>query len=150
MVAKYHKATLAKHWDAQLEDLHTMVRKCEGIQRIWDAMAPPAIKPATGNLKSAALTRLAESLELGDGKWLRQFAYGFPLVGDLSQCGVYPRDDSLSPAPSTSGIWENASKRFQERAAHSGHANATTLWGEAFEQVLKGWPGAPPADRYPR
>ena len=32
---------------------------------------------------------------------------------------------------------------FQERAARSGSASATSLWNEACEQVANGWMGAP-------
>ena len=104
---------------------------------------PEPIKPATGNLKTAKLAHLADSLGMGGGKWIRQFTYGFPIVGNLSRFGVYPRGDTPTPAPSIKGIWGNASKRFVERASHSVWANAPTLWAEAFEQVKKGWLGAP-------
>ena len=147
VMTKYKGETLVKHWGQQLEDLRSLTLECDNIQRIWDAMAPPSIREATGDLKTATLAHLAESMGLGGGRWIRQFTYGFPLVGGLSQSGVYPRNDNLPPAPSVAGIWEGASKRFFERAAHSGATNATTLWAEACDQVKKGWLGAPlPAD----
>ena len=134
---------LSKHWAGQLSDLQTLTNECEWIHRIWDAMAPESIRPATGNLKTVTLAHLAGSLNLGGGKWIRQFTYGFPLIWNLSQSGVYPRDDSLTPAPSVAGIWENAPSRSPERAKQAGNANAGTLWEEAFEQVRNGWLGAP-------
>ena len=143
VVAKYKEKTLVHHWGKQINDLRSLVDDCENIQRIWDAMAPSSIKEATGNMKTVTLAHLAQSLGLGGGNWIRQFTYGFPLVGDLSQSGVYPRKEDLKPAPSIAGIWDNASNRFQERAAHSGMANADTLWKEACEQVKKGWLGTP-------
>ena len=143
IITNNRRSTLSKHWDRQLEAIQTLTSECEGIQRIWDVMTPESIKPATGKLKTVALAHLADSLGLGGGKWIRQFTYGFPIVGNLSQCGVYPRDDSLLPAPSTTGLWDNAQKRFLERSAHAGFANAEALWAEACEQVRMGWLGAP-------
>ena len=52
---------LSQHWGKQLFDLQTLTRKCDGIQKIWDALTPESIKPATGNLKTATLAHLADS-----------------------------------------------------------------------------------------
>ena len=113
-------------------------------------MTPDSVKPATGNLKTVTLAHLAEPLGLGGGKWIIQFTYGFPRIGNLSHRGVYPRDDSLAPAPSAAGIWDNAPSRVAERANRAGNANATTLWNEAFEPSVNGAAGSPTPDRHHR
>ena len=143
VMTTYGSATLTRQWGRQLEDLRALTNECEGARRIWGAMAPPSIRAAMGNMKTATLAHLAEPIGLGGGKWVRQFTYGSPLVEDLSQSGVYPRKEDPTPAPSVTGLWGNASARFQERSAHSGMANAAVLWEEACEQVKKRWLGAP-------
>ena len=65
--------------------------------------------------------------------------FGFPIVGEVEQTGVYPRDDSKRPPPEVSEIWNGNSQRFQTRSLHSGAINAQMLWDEAMTQVNKGW-----------
>ena len=148
VMTKYKGDTLVKLWGQQLEDIRALTLECENIQRIWGAMAPPSILEATGRLKNGD-SRTPCRIHGPSG---RQMDTPIclrlpPSGGGLSQSGVYHRNDDLSPAPSVAGIWEGASRRFCERTAHSGVANATTLWSEACEQVKKGWLGAPlPAD----
>ena len=74
---------------------------------------------------------------------MTQFAYGFPLVGNLSQTGVYPRDMDVLPAPPVGRISAKSSDRFSSRAKHSGYLHSMELWGESPKQVESGWLGAP-------
>ena len=80
---------------------------------------------------------------MGGSAWVSQFTFGFPLVGDLSQEGVYPMGPSLAPAPPLGGIWTSSKQRFQTRPRESGFLNAETLWNEAMGQVKKGWLAEP-------
>ena len=78
---------------------------------------------------------------LGGRRWRRQFISGLDLVGKLSQEGVFPRDSRTAhrrPEP-THKLFESASARFKERSEASGRKNGKHLWGEAHEQVKKGW-----------
>ena len=130
---------LRAFWDLQLKRVNHWVRLTDGIQQIWDATTSPSIKSATGKLKSVAISALLDNFDLGGSAWMSQFTFGFPLVGDLSQEGVFPRDPSLSPAPPIDGIWTSSKQRFLTRSKASGFLNADTLWKEALEQVQKGW-----------
>ena len=77
-------------------------------------------------------------------KWLRQFAHGFPITGELSQRYAYRVNAKhcLSMLPRAS-LASTSPARFKERAAKSGYADAQVLWGEAQEQVGKGWLAPP-------
>ena len=76
-------------------------------------------------------------------KWIRQFTYCSAIICNLPQCGVYPRGDSTTSAPSAAGIWENSPSRFLERPSKAGNDNADSLRGEAGEQVKCGCLSAP-------
>ena len=71
--------------------------------------------------------------------WIRQFAFGYPIAGELSRRFTYDRDRKYVDLLPRSALFESASARFKERAAKSGHATAHQLWGEAVQQVKKGW-----------
>ena len=94
-------------------------------------------------MKSVAIVALLGNFDLGGSAWMAQFTFGFPLVGNLSQEGVYPRDPSLIPAPPIEGIWTSSRQRFSTRSKASGFLNSETLWKEALDQVDKGWLAVP-------
>ena len=73
---------------------------------------------------------------------MAQFAYGSPLVGDLSHDGVYPRDTSLIPSH-IEGIRPNSQSRFRLRTRTSGVPRADALFCEANKQVTLGWLSPP-------
>ena len=74
-------------------------------QAIWGALTPECIASATGKLKTVPLLAPPLNFNLGGRDWIKQFTYGSPLVGNLSQDGVYPRGTSLNSAPDPSEIW---------------------------------------------
>ena len=82
-------------------------------------------------------------LGLGGSRWLQQFAWGFPLIGTLSQTGVYPIGPKTGTAPGPVTLGKFPAERFRTRAAASGFLNADTLWAEALGQVDKGWLSEP-------
>ena len=81
--------------------------------------------------------------EFEDARWATQFTYGFPLVGNLSQTGVYPRDMDVLPAPPVGRIWAKSSERFSTMAKHSGYLHSRELRGKDLKQVELGWMGEP-------
>ena len=71
--------------------------------------------------------------------WLGQFAYGFPIAGQLSQKHLFPADSPRYARLAMDRIFHLAASRFRERAAKYGHKNAHPLWDEATQQVGQGW-----------
>lgn len=126
-------------WREQLDRVQNLVGRAEPLQKEWYSHTPNAIRPATGKFRFLAFMMLMGQYGLGGKAWLRQFVWGFPITGDLSQAGVYPRDPSVTPAPDTTALWGDTSTRLRARAAGSGWLNADTLWTEAIDQVQKGW-----------
>ena len=74
---------------------------------------------------------------------MAQFTHGFPLVGNLSQEGISPRDLSLKQAPPVAGIWGHSQRRFETRSRASGILHSEALWKEALGQVDPGWLAPP-------
>ena len=145
-IASTKPADLRSFWKHQLKRVDHWVKLTNGIQRLWDCAAPPSIRSATGKMKSVAIAALLGNFDLGGSAWMTQFTFGFPLVGNLSQEGVYPRDPSLVPAPPIEGIWASSKQRYTTRSRASGFLSAETLWNEAMDQVAKGWLVPPPSD----
>ena len=115
----------------------------QGIQNIRNAEPPPTIRSATGKLQSAALASLLRNFGPKCARRMAQFTYGFPLVGSLSQNGVYSRSQEVLPTPPVGRIWAKSSELFDDRANQSGYPNSRELWGDAPKQVELGWLGAP-------
>ena len=142
--------TIARYWESQLSGLRPLNRNCDDVRLIWNASSPQHILAATGNLRTATLAHMAESIGLGGGKWIRRPAYGSTLVGNPPQCAVHPRDASLFSAPLAAGIWGGAAQRFAARAKSAGNQNAHIPRGEASDKVLRGVAFHPSAHRYHR
>ena len=81
--------------------------------------------------------------ELGGSRWIRQFNFGFPTTGVVSQTGVYKPDHTAPDPPSIESIWDGARGRFAKRAHSSGRLHGSELWSEALQKVATGWLEAP-------
>ena len=68
-----------------------------------------------------------------------QFAVGLPITGTMSQKGVCALDEPTTKAIDPAALFHMAATRPRERAAKSGHKNASQLWEEASQKVRKGW-----------
>ena len=62
----------------------------------WGKLTPHSIRPAAGKLRLAALSSLMYQYNLGGPIWLRQFIFGFKLVGVLSQMHTFPAQEKLA------------------------------------------------------
>ena len=85
------------------------------------------------------ISAMAHQLNLGWAKWMNQFAFGFPLVGEISQEFSYRRGDSLHSPPGADDFWRGSESRFPMRARASGHVYSEALWDDACDQVNAGW-----------
>ena len=88
---------------SQLTRAADYVDLTSGGRRIWGNAAPPDIKSATCKMGHIASSALLGNYEMGGASRMAQFAYGPPLVGDLSQEGVFPMGTSLNPPPPSRG-----------------------------------------------
>ena len=90
---------LLPFWDFQLKRVANYVDMTSAIQKIRGNAATPEIRTATGKMKSIATSALLDNYDLGGASWMARFTFGFPLVGNLSQDGIYPMGTSLTCAP---------------------------------------------------
>ena len=100
-------------------------------QLLRGADIPPGIAPAKGELKTLALHFLLDHCKLGGAKWIQQFNFGFPLIGPVSQAGVYKIDPSAKDPHPIDEIWAGPRERFAKRAQSSGRLRGAELWDEA-------------------
>ena len=133
----------ADFWTDQLARVRLVVEQASDLQREWYQKVDPRIHCAAGKFNFIAMMSLMDQFNMGGKAWLRQFVWGFPITGDLSQAGVYPTDPMVQPAPDLSKLWDETAIRYQTRAKGSVWPNADHLWTEALGQVRKGWLSAP-------
>ena len=67
--------------------------------------------------------------DLGGDALIRQFVFGFPTTGFLSQSGVFQVPNKAKPPLPDASIWNSSVKRIRERARASGYRNADAMWG---------------------
>ena len=134
---------VADFWTKQLMTVRQVVDDAKMTQRQWEDLIPNKEHRKPPSLRTVALLHLMKNFDLGGGRWVRQFVFGFPIIWELEQTGVYPRDDSKKQPGPIDGIWKDNLKRFQTRARASGVLNAQLLWDEAMTQVDKGWLASP-------
>ena len=70
-------------WELQSERVGNLVEELGETQKLWGAQTPDCIAAATGELKTVSLLAHSLNCNLGGRGWIKQFTYGFPLVGDL-------------------------------------------------------------------
>ena len=112
----------------------------------WRTLIPADLRPASGDIQLASLTHLSLSFGFGGENWMRQFLFGFKLIGNLSQVHCFPRNDKDArklPAK-MSRIMDSSRSCFPHRSSRSGYKNSGPLWNEAIDQVEKCWLLPPP------
>ena len=91
----------------------------------------------SSNLRPTA--NCSETSTYEGGKWIKQFIFGFPTTGILSQEGGLPRSgNNPIPAP-MAALWRTSAARFQQRPRASGFRNADALWSDSMGQVSQEW-----------
>ena len=125
----------------QLIQLQSLVTASASTESAWNERIPPEIAPAAGKLKVAAFASLMRQAKLGGSELLKQFVYGFPLVGSLSQQHGYPFDKKAAKASllAQDQLLSDSSARFFGRSQKSGRKNGPPLWEEATQQRRDGW-----------
>ena len=82
---------------------------------------------------TVSILALSLNSHLGGRDWVKQFTYGFHLVGNLSHDGVDPIGLSLTSVPDISTIWPGPQERFPLREEASGvisdPLSGTNRWG---------------------
>ena len=131
--------TAVQFWDAQLGRIEALISESMPFQATWDSFIPERIRSAAGFIKTVALSELMHQFGMKGEVWLRQFIFGFDILGSFSQRGVFPVCTKTRPPAHPDIIWEDAEQRFSSRARSSPTAHAGALWEEALAQVTAGW-----------
>ena len=102
----------------QLARLQALALASAQAGQAWNSRIPPEISPAAGKLKITAFASLMKQANLGGEEWLKQFVYGFPLVGSLSQQHAYPFYKRAIKASllAQNQLLTDSGARFSERA----------------------------------
>ena len=136
---------LTPFWSEQLKRTKQLLMGTTPFDSDRKQLSPPEIRSATGNLQISPLMSLMYQHNMGGSAWLRQFIFGFKLIGAFSQKHTFPRSEKLKNTTPISAqhIMQASSRRFTERARESGFKNAQPLWEEAMGQHRKGWLSKP-------
>ena len=89
---------------------------------------------------------------LGGSRRRDHCAYGVPITSRPSHRHVFAEDADARTRIPRKQLYTAESARFRDRADKSGFKNAHPLWGDALQQVEKGWlmpPTAHSADGRP-
>ena len=87
---------LRAFWIAQLGRLETWIGKRSPSHGIRGDVRPDVIRQTGIRLKTAALLQLLRKKDIGGSEWLKHLPIGFPIVGNLSQAGIYPGARALA------------------------------------------------------
>ena len=77
-------------WDVQMGATEELVRICALSQSKWNARIPGSISADVGKFQTVVVKKLLRQLNVGGEAWLGQFAFGFPITGNLSQRFLFP------------------------------------------------------------
>ena len=106
-------------WTKQLTRNDATIEQATTLQNKWQKQTPDAIGRVGGDLKTVTIAQLLNRYNMGGQNWIRHFVFGFPpLIGTLSQKGVFPKGCELDTDPTQpQQIWEKSQARFLERSA---------------------------------
>ena len=130
---------LLKFWSRQLQKVEQIVHEEKQTQEQWGPSTPNDLKGNLPSLRTVALLDIMTKFGLGGERWMRQFIFGSPIVGELEQTGAFPREASERPPHPINEIWTGNAACYKLRARASGALNATTLRADSPDQVKKGW-----------
>ena len=131
--------SIRKFWNIQLSRLKSLVKGGADTQLSWDSCRPQSVADAQSPIRTVSIAQLLALLGVGGDKWLKQFIYGFDIIGRLSQRGEFPADPKVKCPGDISTIFDTCRSRFVTRARNSGYKYADSLWQEALAQVNAGW-----------
>ena len=84
-----HAGEILEFLKAQLRRLRKLAAAAAPAQAAWVALIPLSIRPAAGRIKIVTTPHLLHQLDLGGQSWIKQFIYGFDIVGTFSQEGLF-------------------------------------------------------------
>ena len=68
-----------------------------------------------GKINLPLLAHMLDELGMGGQKWIKQFTEGFPVIGDISEPGVYPEQQCDDPGLKPHQLLTNAKYRIKAR-----------------------------------
>ena len=145
-LSSYSDEKIRGIWAEQFSRLSGLISAAAPTQEAWNSSAP-SLRPVAGSIKTVALSFLMDSMGLGGSRWIRQFIYGFDVIGSFSQSSVLPLNirASFPLDPEIFGFGRAA--RFSSRARASGSPPMLATCGA---RRLHRWPAAgsrPPSFR---
>lgn len=103
-------------WLDQLSRVREIVTDADPLQGSWAARKPAGLKGYNVTLKTVAICDILGRFGRGGPRWVRMFVFGFPIVGNIAQSGVYSSDPSVPVEPEPGDIRTGNNERFMLRA----------------------------------
>ena len=121
---------------AKLASLSQMAAPAQAAR---GALIPPDTSYHAGRIRPAVLEPLLSAQGMGGSRWLRQFVFGFPIIGQLDQEGVFPQSTKELPTPiTTESLFNGAASRFADRTSRSVSRDFANLQKESTVQAKSG------------
>ena len=98
-------------WNSQMWMVGKLVQDSDLAHRMWGEAIPDGVKPAVGRLETVSAIHLMQQCGIRGQKWLRQFAHGAPIDGELSQRFAYKAGGKHQAVLPRSRVYEDDSVR---------------------------------------
>ena len=76
-------ADISEFWTNQLMMVRKIVDDAKLTQQQWEDLIPNKEHRRPPSLRTVALLHLMKNFDLGGDRWIQQFVFGFPIIGDL-------------------------------------------------------------------
>ena len=131
-------------WASRKDEIHKLGDELKPTSELWYRKVPNNIARATGRVHIALLSSLMQSFGMKGKNWVSQFIFGFPIVGFLSQNKVFEESGARpEDLKDINDIFNQSSRRFQERSRISAKIESSAIWNEIIEQRDQGWVTGP-------
>ena len=111
-ISKNESNTIKASWESKIEQLEKKAFRCAKVAEEWEKSLPDEQKAAQGKIKLPLLAHMLNELGMGGQKWVKQFTEGFPVMGELSEPGVYPEQQCDGPELKPHQLLTNAKYRI--------------------------------------
>ena len=138
-ISSSHPDDVRFAWELALQKLRERSAELECQRRRELEGVVSSCKPFAAKVHLPLLRETLRDLGVGGGEWIDQFFLGFPLVGTVSEEGVYPLKGDPPPPIPVDLLLEGAPERCRKRMSSRCSPHDDQLWREALAQEKKGW-----------
>ena len=142
-ISKNEPDTIKAFWESRIEQLKKKAFNCRRATEKWKKSLTNEQKTVQGKINLPLLAHMLNELGMGGQVWVRQFTEGFPVIGEISEPGVYPEQQCADPELKPHQLLTNAKYRLKARMKSVTDPHEGKLWDDAVEQVEKGWLDGP-------